>query len=401
MTTADPQPNTDFTTGNMLEGIKVIDMTSVVFGPYSSQTLADLGAEVIKVESPGGDAFRHSAKPGKTQGMSPGYMALNRGKSSIVLNLKNSEDLGTMKALLADADVFIHNVRGQAVEKLGLGYEAAKQINPDIIYAHCVGFDQSGPYADLQAYDDVIQAASGTATLLPRVDGNPRPRYFPSLIADKVAGLHGVYAVLAAIIHRLRSGKGQFVEVPMFEAFTHFMMLEHLGGQTFSPPNAPVGYARQLDPDRQPFPTSDGHVSIVAYTVKSWATIFALLDAPDYLEEQGLTDPKEWFANSAQLYQKIAELTQGFTSEEIIERCRLAQIPVQRVNDLANVKDDPQIRKVGLFEEREHPTEGPYLNIRPPVKFGYKSDREVRLPANLDQDRDEILKSVANGKSRQ
>ena len=350
MTDVDPQQSNDFTSGNMLEGIKVIDMTSVVFGPYSSQTLADLGAEVIKVESPGGDAFRYSATPSKTQGMSPGYMALNRGKSSIVLNLKDPEDLASMKALLADADVFIHNVRGQAVEKLGLGYEAVKALQPEIIYAHCVGFDQSGPYADLQAYDDVIQAASGAATLLPRVDGNPRPRYFPSLIADKVAGLHGVYAVLAAIIHRLRSGKGQFVEVPMFEAFTHFMMLEHLGGQTFSPPNGSVGYARQLDPDRQPFPTRDGHVSIVVYTIQSVATIFELLEAPNFLEEHGYTDPVQLFKDSDKMYQGISDLTQNFTCDEILERFRKAQIPVQRVNDLAEVKDDPQLQAVGLFE---------------------------------------------------
>jgi crotonobetainyl-CoA:carnitine CoA-transferase CaiB-like acyl-CoA transferase len=159
-------------------------------------------------------------------------MTINRGKKSIALDLKKAEDLETMKELLHNADVFVLNVRGKAVKRLGLDYAAVKEINPEIIYAHCVGFGQEGPYADLQAYDDVIQAATGTATLLPRVDGNPQARYLPSLIADKVAGLHAAYAVLAAIIHKLRTGQGQRVEIPMFEAFTNFMLLEHLGGLT-------------------------------------------------------------------------------------------------------------------------------------------------------------------------
>jgi len=391
MTSDKAQKERNFSKGKMLEGIKIVDMTSVVFGPYATQTLSDMGAEVIKVEIPSGDVFRYSAKPNKTNGMSPGYMALNRGKSSIALNMKDPDDLQTMKTLLADADVFIHNVRAQAIEKLGLGYEAVQEINPQIIYAHCVGFDQSGPYADLQAYDDVIQAASGAATLLQRVDGNPRPRYMPSLIADKVAGLHGVYAVQAAIIHRLRSGEGQFIEIPMFEAFTHFTMMEHMGGHTFVPPNGPICYQRQVDPDRQPFPTSDGHVSIVIYTDQSWTTIFEILEDPSFLEEQGFTTAMERYLNTGLSYQHMAKLTPNFTTAEIIKRCREAQIPIQAVNDVADVQDDPQLKAVDLFQETEHPTEGTYYNIRPPVKFGARTSPNVRPPSTLDGDRDEVL----------
>ena len=198
----------------MLEGVKVIDLTSVVFGPYCTQILADLGAEVIKIETPkGGDPFRWSGKPAVTPGMAPAFMAVNRGKRSIALDLKQDGDLQAMKALLTEADVFVLNVRGKAVERLGLDYESVRAINPDIIYAHCVGFGQDGPYADLQAYDDVIQAASGAATLASRVDGDPRARYIPSLIADKVAGLHGAYGVLAAVIHKMRTGRGQKIEI--------------------------------------------------------------------------------------------------------------------------------------------------------------------------------------------
>ncbi|HTO42354.1 MAG TPA: CoA transferase, partial [Rhizomicrobium sp.] len=205
----------------MLEDVRIIDLTTVVFGPYATQTLADLGADVIKIEPPGGDTMRFTGKSAKTRQMGPCHLSLNRGKRSVLLDLKLEDAKDDLRALLKTADVFIHNVRGPAIEKLGFGYDAVRALKPDIIYVHCVGFGSGGPYSDLQAYDDVIQATSGAATLLSRVDGNPRPRYIPSLIADKVAGLHGAYATLAALFHKQRTGEGQFVEVPMFEAFTH------------------------------------------------------------------------------------------------------------------------------------------------------------------------------------
>ena len=257
------------TNKRMLEGVRIIDLTSVVFGPYATQILTDLGADVIKIESPEGDQFRLSAKPAHTRGMSPGFMALNKGKKSVVLDLKSSEGQDRLLWLLDEADVFIHNIREDAIERLGFGRERITSLFPELIYVHCVGFGSGGRYAGLQAYDDVIQAASGAASLAGRVDGTRKAKYLPSLIADKVAGLHAAQAVLAAYIHKLRGGGGQFVEVPMFEAFTQFMLIEHLGGLTFDPPNAAEGYFRQLDPDRQPFPTSDGYVSIVPYTFSS------------------------------------------------------------------------------------------------------------------------------------
>jgi crotonobetainyl-CoA:carnitine CoA-transferase CaiB-like acyl-CoA transferase len=257
--------------GAMLSGIKVLDLTSVVFGPYCTQILADLGAEVTKVEPPEiGDVARYLGKPAVSAGMSPTFMALNGGKQSRAIDLKSEAGAAQMQALLAECDVFVLNVRGKAAERLGLDYESVRAINPQVIYVHCVGFGQEGPYADLQAYDDVIQAATGATTLASRVDGDPRARYIPSLIADKVAGLHAAYGVLAAVIHKLRTGEGQRIEVPMFEAFAQFLLVEHLGGLTFDPPNAPVCYFRQIDPDRQPFPTSDGYISIVAYTASAW-----------------------------------------------------------------------------------------------------------------------------------
>ncbi|MGK2908373.1 MAG: CaiB/BaiF CoA transferase family protein, partial [Sphingobium sp.] len=356
--------------GAMLEGVKILDLTSVVFGPYCTQILADHGAEVIKVETPGsGDTFRWSLRAAKTKGMSPGFMTINRGKRSIALNLKSPEDSAVMKELLRDVDVFVLNVRGKAVERLGLDYESVKAINPEIIYTHCVGFAQNGPYADLQAYDDVIQAASGTASLLPRADGNPRARYLPSLIADKVAGLYAAHATLAAIIHKMRTGRGQQVEVPMLEAFTKFMLLEHLGGKVFDPPNGPAGYSRQIDPDRQPFPTKDGYISIVVYTDEAWATVFDVLEASEFLEDEAFATRTQRNRAMPVLYQEMARLTPNFTTAELLERCHAAQIPAQPVRDLDDIMNDPHLAATDFFERTTHPSEGDYFSIRSPVRF--------------------------------
>lgn len=371
----------------MLQGIKVVDLTSVVFGPYATQILADLGAEVTKVESPtGGDGYRWSAKAAVTPGMSPGFMAINRGKRSVALDLKSDEGRAAIAAMLVDADVFVVNVRGKALERLGLDYAAVKAMTPDIIYVHCVGFGQDGPYADLQAYDDVIQAASGTASLLSRVDGDPRPRYLPSLIADKVAGLHAGYATLAALFHRQRTGEGQRVEVPMFESFTNFMMLEHLGGATFDPPVGAAGYARQLDPYRQPFATSDGAISIVAYTDDAWARIFTLLGDPAFLEDERLSSRSLRVKNQDLLYQHIAALTPQFTTAALLDLCRDAQIPAQAVRDLADIQSDPHLVETGFFTRRNHPSEGAYFEMAHPVKFGSGQRPAQNPPPLLGQD---------------
>ena len=380
----------------MLTGLKVVDLTTVVFGPYCTHILAELGADVIKVEVPGsGDSFRWSGKAAATHGMAPAFMAINGSKQSIALDLKTAADLETMKKLLSDADVFVLNVRGKAAERLGLDYEAVKEIKPDIIYAHCVGFGQDGPYADLQAYDDVIQAASGTATLLPRVDGDPRARYLPSLIADKVAGLHGAHAVLAAIIHHMRTGEGQLVEIPMFEVFTNFMLLEHLGGLAFDPPNAPVGYFRQIDPDRQPFPTSDGYVSIVAYTDESWSRIFELLGNPGFLDQDAFATRKARGRNLPLLYREIARLTPGFTTADLVARCHAAQIPAQPVRDLADIMNDPHLAATGFFEAYEHPTEGRCFRMGHPVRFGVSLGGAGKVAPAIGEQSEEIRRSIS------
>ena len=353
----------------MLEGIKVVDLTSVVFGPYATQILSDYGADVTKIEAPGGDVYRYGAKPAKSQGMGPGFIALNRGKKSLLLDLKQEEDVDRLRGLLSEADIFVHNVREEAIGRLGFGYEDVRALNPEIIYVHCVGFGSDGPYAGLQAYDDVIQAATGTTSLLPRVDGEERPRYLPSLIADKVAGLHAAYATLAAVTHRLRTGRGQFVEVPMFEAFASFMMKEHLDGHTFDPPNNGAGYGRQVDPNRQPFQTKDGWISIVPYVLPHFPLVVGLLGDEAMAGEERWKNPAAIIQSAPELYTRIGELTREKTTDECMEILRAANIPCMPAVDIDDVIDDPHLRRVGFFERSEHPSEGPLYQMRDPNHF--------------------------------
>ncbi|MES2033465.1 MAG: CoA transferase [Pseudomonadota bacterium] len=381
---------------NLLEGIKVLDLTTVVFGPYATQTLADMGAEVIKVEAPGGDVMRWAGRPAKTPAMGPVHLTLNRGKRSILLDLKAEADKATMRDLIAQSDVFIHNIRGKAIAALGFDYDAVKALRPDIVYVHCVGFGSDGPYADLQAYDDIIQAATGTTTLAGRVEGGGAPRYVPSLIADKVAGLHGAYAVMGALIHKLRTGEGQFVEVPMFEAFAHFMLKEHLFGDTFQPPVGTAGYPRQLDPHRQPFPTADGYISIVPYTDGAIVDLFEVLGRPDLLREERFDSPLKRAMGMSEIYRLIGELTPARTTVDWLERCHAARLPAIAVRDLDDIAEDPHLG-VSFFRRREHPTEGAILDMAPPVRFGTPV-AEPKPASILGADGDAIRAELTSGK---
>jgi crotonobetainyl-CoA:carnitine CoA-transferase CaiB-like acyl-CoA transferase len=353
----------------MLSGIRVVDLSTVVFGPYATQILADFGAEVIKVEAPGGDGFRHAGRPAKSVGMGPAHIALNRNKKSVVLDLKQEGERQRLRDMIASCDVFLHNVRAEAIDRLGFGYEAVRALKPDVIYVHCVGFGSNGPYAGLQAYDDVIQAMTGTTSLLSRVDGDPRPRYLPSLIADKVAGLHGAYATMAAVIHRLRTGEGQFVEVPMFEAFANFMLKEHLAGLTFDPPVGDACYARQVDPYRQPFPTKDGYISIVPYRPGHAQRVIALLGDPEFAAQERFATLEGSIKHLPELYTRIGELTAGRTTDEVLEIMREAEMPAMPARDIAEVPGDPHLAEAGFFWHSEHPSEGQVLQMREPSRF--------------------------------
>lgn len=380
----------------LLEGIKVVDLTSIVFGPYCTQILGDLGAGVIKVEPPEGDLMRRSGAHARTAGMGAPHMTFNRGKRSIVLDLKTDDGREAMRRLIASSDIFIHNVRDKAIKRLGFDYEAMRALNEKLIYVHCVGYGSDGPYCDLPAYDDVIQAASGLTSLPSKVDGNPAPRYTPSTVVDKVAGLYAAYAVMAACIHRLRTGEGQFVEVPMFEAFTQFLLEEHLAGATFDPPRGTAGYRRQIEPFRQPFPTVDGYISIVPYGDANWIKILQLLDDAAFLADERVNTPALRVANADLLYQRLGQLTPKWTTGQLVELCRAASIPAMPVRDIADIQDDPHLRATGFFCRKEHPSEGGYFAMRPPVRFGAGSPEPGHAPLLGEHSR-EILEEIGMG----
>lgn len=379
----------------ILEGIRIVDMTSVIFGPYATQTLADCGAEVIKVESPRGDFFRGAGKPVNTKGMGACHMTLGRGKQAITLDLRKEDDQQVMRDLLATADVFIHNVRKAGVERLGFGYEGVKAIKDDIVYVHCTGFGSGGPYEPLQCYDDVVQAASGLTSLMPISDGNPKPRYVPSAIVDKVAGLHGAYATMAGIIHKLRTGEGQFIEVPMFEAFTGFLLEEHLFGATFDPPTESILYKRQVDPDRQPSPTKDGHMSIVPYVDENWQKCFELMGDPDFLEREELTTPVLRFRNQGKMFLRIDELAPAKTNAEWAEIFSKANIPFMPARDITTIMDDPHLKATGFFKRKDHPSEGGYFEMQPPVRFSARPDPDLGPAPRIDEHGAEIREELA------
>lgn len=376
---------------SILEGMRVVDMTSVIFGPYSTATLAAMGADVVKIEPPGGDEVRRVGRPVATRGMGPAHLTLNQGKRSVDWDLKSQDGRERLTALLETADVFIHNLRIEAAERIGLGYAQVAALKPDIVYVHCTGFGLEGPYAGKSAYDDIIQAASGVASLLPRADGNPAPRFLPMALADKVSGLHAIYAVLGALLHRERTGEGQQVEVPMFECFTHFVLQEHMYGRTFVPPNDPAGYPRQLDPDRQPMRTADGFMVVAPYTDERWVRFFEVTGLSGFLAENGLTSVRARFAGLATMQRKMAQVLLGRTTMEWIDLFERHDIPAARINDLEDVFTDPHLEEVGFFRHRTHPTEGDYLQMRQPVKFSRAPEAPVRHAPHLGEHSDDAF----------
>ncbi|NUY01504.1 CaiB/BaiF CoA transferase family protein [Paraburkholderia youngii] len=374
----------------ILDGIRILDMTSVIFGPYCTATLAEMGADVIKVEPLGGDEIRRVGRPAKTRGMGPAHMTLNRGKRSVVWDLKTPRGKASLLRLLARCDVFIHNLRREAIERLGLGYDAIRTLHPRLVYVHCTGFGEGGPYSGRPAYDDIIQAASGAASLLPRADGNPAPRYLPMAMADKVAGLHATYAVLGALLHRERTGHGQAVEVPMFESFTHFLLQEHLYGRAFIPPTDAAGYPRQLDPLRQPLKCLDGYIAVAPYTDERWVRFFGVTGHADFLEQEKLCTARERFLALDRMHAEMARIVADKPLRHWLVLFAECDIPASEVRDLEGVLADPHLMSVGFFEQRTHPSEGGTLQMRLPVRFHDTRPAEMHAAPCLGEHSEEI-----------
>lgn len=375
-----------------LSGVRVIDITSVAMGPYATQILGDMGADVIKVESREGDALRQFA-PFRNRGMGAAFLNLNRNKRSIVLDLKTDKDRQVLTGLVKTSDVLIYNVRPQSMRKLGLAYDTLRTINPRLIYCGAYGFSEDGPYAGQPAFDDIIQAMSGLA-YLQGVNGPDGPAYLNTIIADKTVGLTVAYAVAMALYAREKTGSGQEIEVPMFETMVSFTLVEHLDGQTFAPPLGPSGYDRILSPFRRPYVTKDGYLSLLPYTSEQCRRFFELADRPDIAANPRFMEPAERSKNINEMYGIIADIMKMKTSDEWYALLYSADIPVARVMGPEEVMADPHMRALGFFHSCEHPSEGEIVNIGIPTKFSETPGSIRRLAPTLGEHSEEILEEL-------
>lgn len=374
-----------------LAGVRVLDLTAVVLGPLATQVLGDFGADVIKLEPPEGDLMRANGVS-RVPGLSSIFLAINRNKRSLAIDLKTPAGVAAVKRLLPTVDVLVHNMRTAAIERLGLGHAACSAVNPRLVYAVATGFGEEGPDAGQPAFDDVIQAACGLASLLGH-DGSP-PDYVPSLIADKTTGLALANAVLAALFERERSGQGQFVEVPMFETMVAFTLAEHLGGLSFDPPQGPAGYARLLKGGRKPAPTADGFVALLPYTGDHWRRFFARAGRDDLSAKYAVDDRHARNARVQEMYADMAAITRGFTTAELLALCRELDIPATPLNRIDALPAHPHLQAVGLFQRQQHPVAGPLLAMRPTTRFA-RTPAELALPAPvLGQHTDAVLREA-------
>jgi crotonobetainyl-CoA:carnitine CoA-transferase CaiB-like acyl-CoA transferase len=377
-----------------LHGVTVIDLTSFIFGPYATQTLGDLGAEIIKIEAPGGDKQRFGLKQNNSKNMGSTFMTLNRNKKSVTLDLKEEEDREKLRALIPKAQVFIHNVRTSAMNQLGFGYEQVSALNPSLVYVHLVGFGSHGPYGGRQAFDDLVQAASGGADMILDNNGVSTMRMFPSYIADKVSGLHALYATLAGLFHRERTGEGQFVEVPMLESYTHFLMVEHLYGASFEPVVGHIGATHATAPDRACLKTKDGWIATMPSGKEGADNFLKLGGIADFYNSEEFVTAKSSKEKVALYNIAMRKAAATHTTEEWMELGAQHRIPIMRANTMDSVLDDPHLKAVGFFEVLPHETEGQWRSMKPPIRFS-KTPASVRSnPRKPGADTDEVLGRV-------
>ncbi|CAB3630683.1 CaiB/BaiF CoA transferase family protein [Achromobacter pestifer] len=393
-------------TAGPLTGVRILDLSSVVMGPYATQILADLGADVIKVESPAGDNMR-AVGPMRNPGMGHLYLHLNRNKRSIVLDLKTPEGLDACLQLAESCDALLYNIRPQAMARLGLSYETVAARNPRIVYLGAYGFGEAGPYAGRPAYDDLIQGQTGIAALSAQQSGDV-PRYAPLTLADRAVGLHVGIALVSAVLHAKASGHGQQVEIPMFEGMAHLVLGDHLGGATFEPPLGPTGYARLLAPHRRPYATADGFICLLIYNDKHWRNFFGLIGRPELERDPRFCTHGARAAHISEVYAFVAEVISTRTSQEWLDDLARADIPASQLYTVDGLLQDEHLAATGFIREMDHPSEGrirttaplgqyqgtPTSLRRPAPKLGQHS-REVLAEAGYDAARIDAL--VARG----
>ncbi len=376
-----------------LDGIRVLDLTTVVMGPYATQILADFGADVIKVEPLEGDVMRY-AWPFRHPGMGHIFLNANRNKRSIVLDLKRDAARDAALAIARGCDVLVYNIRPQAMARLRLAYEDLHAVNPRILYVGCFGYSQRGPYAAKAAYDDLIQGAAGLPWLLQR-QGADVPRYAPIIVADRSVGQQVAGAVSAALYRREKTGVGQRVDVPMFEHLLQIVLGEHLGGYTFEPQLGEGGYARMLAKDRRPYETRDGYVCALIYNDKQWKAFFELTGRGGELASDARFATQEGRSrNYDAVYAMVAEEMKRRTTDDWIAALEAADIPVQRMNNLEDIVNDPHLAATGFFRHIEHPSEGALRSMAVPSEWSESEPEYRRHAPRLGEHTREVLREA-------
>ena len=383
--------NTPSSNPGPLKGLRVLDLSTVVMGPYASLLLADMGADVVKLESPAGDQVRFY-QPQRGTDLSGLFISLHRNKRGIVLDLKDPAAQAAFGRLAATFDVVLHNFRPQVASKLGATYDQLRELNPQVIVCKVYGFGADGPYSDKPAYDDVIQAASGLAALHARVRGEPQ--YVPSMICDKIVGQAAALAILAACHQRNTQGHGSEVEVPMFETMVAFNLVENLAMAAFDPPMGRIGWARNISPMRKPFRTADGFVCLLPYSDRNWRDFLTFSGHPEVLQDARFRTLPDRAQNIDALYKYVEDAAPMRTTREWVEFCEAHGIPCSPVNEMEALWDDEHLKVVSMFDTVEHPTQGRYRVWRSPLRFS-DSQWELRRHApHLGEHTREVLKEA-------
>ncbi|MFC7343295.1 CaiB/BaiF CoA transferase family protein [Saccharopolyspora griseoalba] len=378
-----------------LAGVRVIDMATVVMGPYAAQILGDLGADVIKIESPK-DTARYGTLH-RTPGMTPLAMNVNRNKRSVSLNLKDETDAQRARELIGSADILITNMRINALRRLGMDHDSLAADNPHLIYAHAQGFRPDSDRADLAAYDETVQAASGLLDLAQRAGDIGKPVVLPTILGDKVTALTIVYSALAALVHQRATGQGQLVEVPMADTMLAFNLVEHLQGKIYEPAMSETGFALSMNAGHRARPTKDGQAMIMPYSPQNFRDLFNAAGRPDLAEDPRIAgDHIDSRADGAALAELLESITPNLTTEEWFQVCAEKSVPVGPVLKLDEAAEDAYVQNGHLLDLAEHPTEGSYRQVGVPMSFS-ATPASIRLhPPVPGQDTEAVLGELSD-----
>ena len=367
---------------DLLKDLKVVDLTTVVLGPYATQLLADFGADVLKVEAFGGDVFR-AVRPGRHAELGVGFLNFNRNKQALAVDLKSPEGREVLYRLVAEADVFVHNMRNKPATQLGVDYDSLADVNPRLVYCAGVGFAADGPDADAPAYDDIIQARSGLAAL--NKDAEGAPQFVRTIACDKVVGLHLALAVTAGVVKQQRENQGSCIEVPMLETMAAFLLSEHLAGHTLIPPQGDLGYERLFSTHRKPFKTANGYMAVLPYSSEQWVRFLSLAGRDDLAAADWVIDAARRSERIDELYEVLGDIIAADTTERWLSLLARHDVPCARVNELGDLAEDPQLLASGLLQQHEDAEIGAYQSLRSPYRIKDQNPSEPKRAPKLGQ----------------